>query len=84
MFDSKQARKIKIRKSKGEESNLPVIVAILNTTPADIMLLHKLPNNRAYCSAVSLDTQEKLHISLCHPGVTRMMHFIRSRNLSFS
>ena len=26
----------------------------------------------------------KLHDSLCHPGVTRMLHFVRSRNLAFS
>ena len=25
-----------------------------------------------------------LHSSLCHPGVTRLLHFVRSRNLPYS
>ena len=39
--------------------------------------------SRTYSSAVSLDTREKLHSSLCHHNVTRMTHFVRSRNLPF-
>ncbi|MGL4482017.1 MAG: RNase H-like domain-containing protein, partial [Lactococcus garvieae] len=27
---------------------------------------------------------EELHASLCHPGITRMMHFIRAKNLPYS
>ena len=27
---------------------------------------------------------KRLHDSLCHPGVTRLMHFVRARNLPFS
>jgi hypothetical protein len=40
--------------------------------------------SRVYCSAVSTDTLVELHDSLCHPGVTRMYAFVRSRNLPFS
>ena len=29
-------------------------------------------------------TIDELHRSLCHPGVTRMTHFVKSRNLPFS
>ena len=41
--------------------------------------------SRATCGAnsVSNDLQE-IHDSLCHPGVTRMCHFVRSRNLPHS
>ena len=34
-----------------------------------------------YCSSVEL---RKLHDQLCHPGVTRLTHFVRSRNLPYS
>ena len=41
--------------------------------------------SRAYCSAVSSSSDLlQLHNSLCHPGITRMIHFVRSRNLPFS
>ena len=40
--------------------------------------------SRVYCSALSTNTLMELHDQLCHPGVTRMHAFIRSRNLPFS
>ena len=40
--------------------------------------------SRVYCSAVSSDTLFDLHSSLCHPGVTRLYAFVKSRNLPFS
>ena len=40
--------------------------------------------SRAYCSAISTDTLFEFHRRLCHPGITRMMHFVRSKNLPFS
>ena len=41
--------------------------------------------SRATCGAASSSTAlQELHDSLCHPGVTRMFHFVRSRNLPFS
>ena len=39
---------------------------------------------RVYCSAISKDSLFQLHDSLCHPGVTRMHAFVRSRILPFS
>ena len=39
---------------------------------------------RMYCLAVSESTLQHLHNSLCHPGITRMHHFIRSRNMPIS
>ena len=39
---------------------------------------------RVYCSVISTDTLFELHKSLCHPGITRMSAFVRSRNLPFS
>ena len=33
---------------------------------------------------LSLDKLYELHQSLCHPGVARMAHFVKVRNLPFS
>ena len=45
-----------------------------------------LSRNTAY-SCSTLNSPEKLvdlHKALCHPGLTRMIHFIRARNLPYS
>ena len=41
---------------------------------------------RASCSSISssLDRLKFMHDEMCHPGVTRLSHFIRSRNLPYS
>ena len=40
---------------------------------------------RAFCSALSqTKSLKQLHEELCHPGVVRMSHFVRSRNLPYS
>ena len=36
------------------------------------------------CSAVSSASLMEIHSSLCHPGVTRLTHFIRAKNLPYS
>ena len=36
------------------------------------------------CAASPEDSLYLLHQSLCHPGITRMSHFVRTRNLPFS
>lgn len=41
--------------------------------------------SRSVCGATPSSTDLKhLHDSLCHPGITRLMHFVRARNLPFS
>ena len=41
--------------------------------------------SRAFCAALlSAGALGELHNSLCHPGVTRMFHFVRTRNLLYS
>ena len=40
--------------------------------------------SRVYCAVVDSDSLFKLHCTLCHPGITRLMAFICSRNLAFS
>ena len=38
---------------------------------------------RDYCAAVSTSLEE-IHAQLCHPGVTRLLHFVKAKNLPFS
>ena len=42
--------------------------------------------SRSYCSVTNPDGQTlyTLHDALCHPGVTRLFHFVRSKNLPYS
>lgn len=36
------------------------------------------------CNATQIDKLYALHCDLCHPGVTRMTHWVRTRNLPYS
>ena len=40
--------------------------------------------SRATCAAATDESLYKLHESLCHPGVTRRTHFVRTKNLPYS
>ena len=40
--------------------------------------------SRAFCGAVTVNRLRELHIALCHPGVTRMAHFVRTKNLPYA
>ena len=40
--------------------------------------------SRVQCSAMTTNNLVMLHTSLCHPGVTRFSHFVRSKNLPYS
>ena len=43
--------------------------------------------SRAHCSLMTTsdaNTLKKLHDNLCHPGITRMTHFVKSSNLPYS
>ncbi|XP_041347788.1 uncharacterized protein LOC121367584 [Gigantopelta aegis] len=39
---------------------------------------------RAFLSSVSTSSLDDIHKALCQSGVTRMLHFVRSKNLPFS
>ena len=39
---------------------------------------------RVYCAATTLNALYRIHAGLCHPGITRMYHDIRQRNLPYS
>ena len=40
--------------------------------------------SRATSAAIAEDSLFKLHKSLCHSGVTRLKHFVRTKNLPYS
>jgi len=42
--------------------------------------------SRSWCLSACGDSRQliELHASLCHPGVTRMYHFVKTRNLPYS
>ena len=48
----------------------------LNTAPDAL--------SRTFCSAVQDNTLEEIHEALCHPGVTRFYHYIKTKNLPYS
>ena len=40
--------------------------------------------SRAFCAATPSKSLQEIHDSLCHPGVTRMLHFVKTKNLPYS
>ena len=38
---------------------------------------------RAYCAAAATNLED-IHAQLCHPGVTRLLQFVRTKNLPFA
>ena len=40
--------------------------------------------SQGYCANVHDNTLRELHEALCHPGVTRLSHFVRAKNLPYS
>ena len=48
-----------------------------DNVPADTL-------SRATCAMAPAESLFKLHEALCHPGVTRLNHFVRTKNLPYS
>ena len=48
-----------------------------DNVPADTL-------SRAMCAMATEDSLFKLHEALCHPGITRLNHFVRTKNLPYS
>ena len=84
MFDNKQRGKIKNDKIKRWRTELScysfdiVYCPGVENIPPDML-------SRAFCAAIPpAGALGELHNSLCHPGITRMFHFVKTRNLPYS
>ena len=83
MFNAKHASKIKndkIQRWRIELScyNFDVFYrAGSDNTVADTF-------SRPLCSAATRDDLQSLHSIMCHPGITRMLHFVKVKNLPYS
>ena len=83
MYDLKHRSKIKNEKVERWRIELSIFNFDIvyrpgkDNTAADMF-------SRAVCSSLKSTDLHDLHTALCHPGVTRMIHFVRSRNLPHS
>ena len=39
--------------------------------------------SRVYCASVTLNYLHEIHCALCHPDVTRMYHYVKTKNLPY-
>ena len=95
MFDSNMKNKIKNEKilrwrlAGGSSSSwrleiMPCSYEILHRPGSQNVAADAL--SRPSCSSVyvsDLSELSKIHASLCHPGIARMTHFVKSKNLPF-
>ena len=85
MFDTKQRGKVKNDKIMRWRMELScysfdiVYPPGIENIPPDTL-------SRGYCNAMNSENGSLagLHRALCHPGVARMYHFVKSRNLPYS
>ena len=86
MFDGRQAGKVKNKKIMRWRLELSSysydIVYRLGTENASADALSRSPMVCSASDGTKLLVES--HSALCHPGVTRMTHFVRTRNLPFS
>ncbi|XP_047137392.1 uncharacterized protein LOC124813900 [Hydra vulgaris] len=84
MFDNRKKTKIKNSKIQCWRMELAeFIYTILYCPGSDNIVPDAL--TRAFCATTQFQTNlSGIHSCLCHPGVTRMLHFVKSKNLPFS
>ena len=83
MFNAKHSSKIKNDKIMRWRLELACYNFDIQYRPGDMNVVAST-FSRNVCSVISCDTLAELRNSLCHPGITRMAHFVRSKNLPFS
>ena len=83
MFDSRKRTKIKNNKIQAWRLELGSFSYTLEYRPGKDNVA---PDSftRAFSASMSSNNLEEIHIGLCHLGVTRMLHFIKSKNLPYS
>ncbi|XP_065671656.1 uncharacterized protein LOC136089532 [Hydra vulgaris] len=84
MFDNRKKTKIKNSKIQCWRMELAEFSYTISYRPgSDNVFPDAL--TRALCATTQPQTNlSDIHNCLCHPGVTRMLHFVKSKNLPFS
>ena len=83
MFDKEHSNKIK---------NSKIMRWRIEISPLSYSIIYRPGNQnkapdtltRAFCSVINDESLLGIHQSLCHPGVTRMLHFVKTKNLPYS
>ena len=82
MFNNRRRSKIKNSKIQSWRMELAEFSYTIqyrdgknNTVPDSV--------TRAYCAAAATNLED-IHAQLCHPGATRLLHFVKTKNLPFS
>ena len=83
MFDGKRSGKIKNDKIERWRIELACFTFDIKYRPG----AENIPADtfsRLFCNTVSNDKLSQLHDSLCHPGLTRMNHYVKMKNIPAS
>lgn len=83
MFDQNQSNKIKNEKIMRWRMDLACYKFDIIYRPGSTNASADALSRIAASTSVKVDLKD-IHIALCHPGITRMYHWVRSKNLPFS
>lgn len=84
MFDLTHSNKIKNEKIARWKIELLPYQYDIRYRPGPENVVPDALSRPCYAAATSKLDLTILHKTLCHPGITRLLHFVRSRNLPFS
>ncbi|XP_068245363.1 uncharacterized protein [Palaemon carinicauda] len=84
MLDSRKQTKIKNNKIQEWRLELASYSYIIQYRPGKQNIAPDTLTRAYCCSTSSMSSLTDIHENLCHPGVTRLLHFVRSKNLPFS
>ena len=81
MFDNRKRTKIKNNKIQTWRMELAEFSYVIKYREGKSNVVAD-SFTRAHCLAVSSNLED-IHMQLCHPGVTRLLHFVKTNNLPF-
>ncbi|XP_048577994.1 uncharacterized protein LOC125559879 [Nematostella vectensis] len=83
MFDNRKRTKVKNNKIQDWRLELASFSHTVKYRPGkDNVAPDSL--TRAFTASMPTSSLAEIHAALCHPGVTRMLHFVKSKNLPYS
>ena len=83
MFDTKHPAKVKNEKIQRWRIELSEYMYDIVYRPgAENLCADAFSRN--ICASINTNSLNELHTRLCHPGVTRMIHYVRMKNLPYS